>query len=311
MVLVNYLLVCLIFGTTFLAIKLGIEAGAPPLCSAGIRFLVAGLIVITFYAAKNRDILRFLRHKKAIGVGLCSTFVSFAGLYWSEQYIPSGLSAVISALSPMMVFLVQSLNDGKKPSWWQLMGLLSGALGVWLISLPGMTGGVSIRWSAGIAAAAAGSLFYGIGAVISRRFFDEAPACPPFLLNGIQMFYGGAMLLAASFLLESPDWSTVLNPSVSWSILYLMLAGSIGGHGLYFWLVHRTNPVFPSTWVYISPIVALLVGSALLGEHIAPAVAAGTVLVLCGVFMVNREVLLHYFQSRKKQTKSKAVDRSA
>jgi drug/metabolite transporter (DMT)-like permease len=113
------------------------------------------------------------------------------------------------------------------------------------------------------------------------------------------MFHGGAMLLVASFLLESPDWSVMLNPTVSWSILYLMLAGSIGGHGLYYWLVHRTNPVFPSTWVYISPIVALLIGFVLLGEQILSVAAAGTVLVLSACFWSTKRFCSIIFRAEK------------
>lgn len=114
MVILNYILVCIIFGTTFLTIKIGIEAGAPPLFSAGIRFFLAGLILIIIFKLKRKDIMPYLLSKRIVYAGFCLTFMTFATLYWAEQYISSGLAAVLSATGPMMILLLQSKRNKTK-----------------------------------------------------------------------------------------------------------------------------------------------------------------------------------------------------
>ncbi|MGR5881746.1 EamA family transporter [Bacillus cereus] len=89
-------------------------------------------------------------------------------------------------------------------------------------------------------------LFYGIGSIRSKEILSDLSNVSPFLINGIQMFYGGILLLIASIIVEQPNVTVLTSWSVQWPILYLIFIGSIGGHGLYYWLLSQTNPVFPS-----------------------------------------------------------------
>ena len=284
MVIFNYILVCIIFGTTFLTIKIGIEAGAPPLFSAGIRFFLAGIILMILFKLKRKEIMPHIFSKRIMYAGFCLTFMTFASLYWSEQYISSGLAAVLSATGPMMILLIQAKRNREKLQKEQLVALVIALIGVIFVSLPGMHQQVSFIWSIACIVLVIGELFYGIGSIRSKEILSDLSNVSPFLINGIQMFYGGILLLIASIIVEQPNVTVLTSWSVQWPILYLIFIGSIGGHGLYYWLLSKTNPVFPSTWLYVSPLIAIIVGYIILGEPLNPTMGMGACLILIGVF---------------------------
>ncbi|AHX18779.1 MULTISPECIES: DMT family transporter [Bacillus] len=296
MVIFNYILVCIIFGTTFLTIKIGIEAGAPPLFSAGIRFFLAGIILMIIFKLKRKEIMPHIFSKRIMYAGFCLTFMTFASLYWSEQYISSGLAAVLSATGPMMILLIQAKRNREKLQKEQLVALVIALAGVIFVSLPGMHQQVSFIWSIACIVLVIGELFYGIGSIRSKEILSDLSNVSPFLINGIQMFYGGILLLIASIIVEQPNVTVLTSWSVQWPILYLIFIGSIGGHGLYYWLLSKTNPVFPSTWLYVSPLIAIIVGYIILGEPLNPTMGMGACLILIGVFLANRSTLRTYFK---------------
>ncbi|OBW48036.1 DMT family transporter [Bacillus cereus] len=296
MIIFNYILVCIIFGTTFLTIKIGIEAGAPPLFSAGIRFFLAGIILMIIFKLKRKEIMPHIFSKRIMYAGFCLTFMTFASLYWSEQYISSGLAAVLSATGPMMILLIQAKRNREKLQKEQLVALVIALIGVIFVSLPGMHQQVSFIWSIACIVLVIGELFYGIGSISSKEILSDLSNVSPFLINGIQMFYGGILLLIASIIVEQPNVTVLTSWSVQWPILYLIFIGSIGGHGLYYWLLSKTNPVFPSTWLYVSPLIAIIVGYIILGEPLNPTMGMGACLILIGVFLANRSTLRTYFK---------------
>ncbi|MCG3794653.1 EamA family transporter [Bacillus toyonensis] len=296
MAIFNYILVCIIFGTTFLTIKIGIEAGAPPLFSAGIRFLLAGVILMFIFKLKRKEIMPHVFSKRIMYAGFCLTFMTFASLYWAEQYISSGLAAVLSATGPMMILLLQARRNKKQLQKEQFFALIIALIGVVFVSLPGMHQEVSFIWSIACIILVVGELFYGIGSIRSKEILSDLRSVSPFLINGIQMFYGGILLLIVSFIVEQPNVTVLTSWSVQWPILYLIFIGSIGGHGLYYWLLSKTNPVFPSTWLYVSPLIAIIVGYIVLGEPLNPAMGIGACFILIGVFLANRSTLRTYFK---------------
>ncbi|AEA16403.1 MULTISPECIES: DMT family transporter [Bacillus] len=299
MVIFNYILVCIIFGTTFLTIKIGIEAGAPPLFSAGIRFFLAGIILMIIFKLKRKEIMPHIFSKRIMYAGFCLTFMTFASLYWSEQYISSGLAAVLSATGPMMILLIQAKRNREKLQKEQLVALVIALIGVIFVSLPGMHQQVSFIWSIACIVLVIGELFYGIGSIRSKEILSDLSNVSPFLINGIQMFYGGILLLIASIIVEQPNVTVLTSWSVQWPILYLIFIGSIGGHGLYYWLLSKTNPVFPSTWLYVSPLIAIIVGYIVLGEPLNPTMGMGACFILIGVFLANRTTIGAYFKQGK------------
>lgn len=294
MIIINYILICIIFGTTFLAIKFGIESGISPLFSAGVRFTLAGLLVILYFLLKGENIKRFIFSKRIMYIGFCLTFMTFATLYWAEQYITSGLAAVLSATGPMMILLFQLKGNRKGIERKQLIALLMAFTGVIFVCLPGLSQHISYLWVLSCIAVLIGEAFYGFGSIKSKEVLTEYSEVSPFLINAFQMFFGGIFLLLFSFLFEKPDLTVLASWDAQWPILYLVFIGSIGGHGLYSWLLAKTNPVFPSTWLYVSPLIASVLGYLVIDEPIKAIMAIGGILILSGVFIANWSTFMLY-----------------
>lgn len=294
MIIVNYVLICLIFGTTFLAIKFGIKADLSPFFSAGIRFTLAGILVILFFVLKGDKVKAILFSKRMMYIGFCLTFMTFSTLYWAEQYITSGLAAVLSATGPMMILLLQLKQNRKKIERRQLIALMMAFLGVIFVCLPGMSQHVTYLWIVACIAVLIGEIFYGVGSLYSKETLSTFKDISPFLINAIQMFYGGIYLLIFSFIFENPSLKELNSWNAQWPILYLIFVGSIGGHGLYTWLLAKTNPVFPSTWLYVSPLIATILGYFIMDEPIKPIMAIGAIFILLGVFVANWSTFTAY-----------------
>jgi len=285
-----YVLVCLIFGTTFLAIKIGVDAGVPPFIFAGTRFLVAGLLVILFLRITGRKVsLTREELRDAVIVGVTMTTVFFAALYWGEQYISSGLAALLSATAPMMVGMVQWRQGSGKLLGGKLAGLCLGLIGVGAAVFYSLNGGWGSKSIEAVLILLMAEVAYSYGTVRSKKAL--ASGANPYIFNAYQMIFGSAGLIILSALVE-PWQVTGLNTSIVGAWLYLTILGSIVGHGTYYWLVRATNPMFPSTWTYISPIIAQFVGYLWLGEAISVFSFVGLVLVLSGVLLINRDMRL-------------------
>ncbi|OPA73593.1 EamA family transporter [Paenibacillus selenitireducens] len=287
MILINYLIMCLVFGTTFLAIKIGIDAGAPPFFSAGLRFLLAGSILMLYMVVRRKARFSLLLHKEMLLTGAGLTFGVFATLYWAEQYLSSGIAAILSATAPLMILLLQTVIARQRLSLSSLAGCLTGTVGVVLLLLPGLTVTYSRIWVLGCAAVLLGQVFYSAGAVYSRRVVQRFQDTSPIALNAAQMMYGGGMLLVLSLFTEEIHMGAVLAPNAILSLLYLIIAGSMTGHTIFYWLIAKTNPVFPSTWLYISPLIALCLGAVLYDEPVSVLSVVGGITIIIGIVVVN------------------------
>lgn len=291
MIMAAYVSICLIFGTTFLAIKVGVDAGMPPFLSAGLRFFLAGGAMLLWMSLRGRTKFRLLPHKESAAAGALLTFGTFATLYWAEQHVSSGLAAVLSATGPIMILLLQTGSSRQRPPLASLLGCLIGFTGVLLLVLPGLTFGSGLLWMAGCVAVLAGEVCYASGTLYSRRVIQRYAGTSPVALNAAQMFYGGLFTLLLSFFTEEVRPETLLTGSAAGSLLYLVVFGSMIGHTLYYWLLARTNPVFPSTWLYISPPIAVFVGFLVYDEPLTPVMLLGVFTIVAGTVLVNAEGL--------------------
>ncbi|QWU17239.1 Permease of the drug/metabolite transporter (DMT) superfamily [Paenibacillus sophorae] len=291
MIILAYSLVCLIFGTTFLAIKIGVDAGAPPFFSAGLRFFAAGAALLLWMSWKRKASFSLLLRKETALTGLGLTFGTFAALYWAEQYVSSGLAAVLSATGPIMILLLQTFLLRQKASSLSLAGCLIGFTGVLLLVLPSLSLSASPLWLAGCAVILIGEWAYASGTLYTRTVTARLPDVHPIALNAAQMIYGGALMLLLSLFAERPSISFLLSWRASGSFLYLTVIGSMVGHSLYYWLVAKTNPVFPSTWLYISPPIAVGVGIFFYDETVSWMTLLGVITIIGGTMLVNAKAL--------------------
>jgi drug/metabolite transporter (DMT)-like permease len=273
--------VCLIFGTTFVAIKVGINAGFPPLLFAGLRFTLAGLMALAIVLARRQPLPRSAKQYGEIAlVGLAATTVSFAALFWSEQYLTAGMAAILTAAAPMLVLLI---STGGRLSGWQALSIAGGIAGVGLVMAPSIGQGSTMALvAAGVLIAS--ELGHAWGSVRAGAVMKAGIQPLPF--SGLQMLFGGVGLLLASLLLEVRR-APAVSPEGWWALLYLAVAGSLVAWGLYYWLVAKTGPLFPSTWTYVSPVLATIAGAWFLAEEVTVLTFAGVALVLVSVALTD------------------------
>lgn len=305
MIFFQYILMCLIFGTTFLAIKVGIDAGASPFFSAGIRFFLAGVILFLIMAWKRKACISILFRKEMLLTGIGLTFGVFASLYWGEQYVNSGIAAVLSATAPLIILLLQSGISQQKLSALSWTGCFIGLAGVVLLLLPGVTVTFSMLWVGGCLVILLGQIFYAAGTLYSRRVAQQFPDVSPITLNAAQMMYGGAMLLVLSLITEDVHMASMLAPDALLSLIYLIMVGSMMGHSIFYWLVAKTNPIFPSTWLYVSPLIALCLGALLYHEPISFLSLLGGITIVVGIVLINLSSLKQLWGKKRAITPAK------
>ncbi|WP_339259646.1 EamA family transporter [Paenibacillus sp. FSL R5-0713] len=290
MVGIAFTVMCLIFGTTFLAIKIGVEAGMPPFLSAGLRFVIAGALMFAWMRMKGKVSWSLLFRKEMLLTGAGLTFGTFATLYWAEQHVSSGVGAILSATGPLMIMLMQTALLRQKTSARMMVGCLIGFTGVVLVVLPGVSLGAGSLFMWGCIAVLVGEVCYSAGALYSKKVIHQFKEASPVAINAVQMMYGGLLLTLLSAGTESWNMS-VLDwvPAVS-SVIYLTVIGSMVGHSLFYWIMSRTNPLFPATWLYISPPIAVGLGAVVYGEHVSWITWIGVVLVISGLLAMNEKV---------------------
>jgi drug/metabolite transporter (DMT)-like permease len=307
MIILNYFIMCLIFGTTFLAIKVGVDAGLPSFFSAGIRFFIAGVLLYSFMVWKRKVPLTFFLRKEMLISGVCLTFGTFATLYWAEQYVTSGVAAVLSATGPMMILAINAIllkNIGSKIS---VFGCVLGVIGVTFLILPGLSFKMSYLWILGCIVIVIGEVFYASGTIYAKHVIGKFKTISPIALNAAQMLYGGLLLMILSFFTESIEIKDFQSMTSMSSLIYLIVFGSMVGHSLYYWLVSRTNPVFPSTWLYISPVIAVVIGVFFYNEYVSWVTGVGVLTILIGSLLVNLETVQKHLIRKGKLNNSSVI----
>ncbi|AJY76971.1 DMT family transporter [Paenibacillus beijingensis] len=291
MIIFNYLLVCTIFGTTFLAIKIGVDASAPPFFSAGIRFFIAGLLLFVWSVWRKKAAFALLLRKEMLLTGIGLTFGTFSALYFAEQYVSSGIAAVLSATGPLIILILQSVVLRQQSTVTSAIGCIIGFAGVILLLLPTLTVAAGGWQVVGSIAILIGELFYASGALYSKKVIQRYPQSSPIALNATQMMYGGLLLLLLSAFTEHVQMTSLLSTSALGSLLYLIVIGSMIGHSLFYWLISKTNPVFPSTWLYVSPLIALVIGVLFYRETVTWVMALGAATIIAGTILANLDSL--------------------
>lgn len=275
-------LVCLVFSTTWLVIRIGLM-DLPPLGAAGVRYLIASPILFAIARARGLAFPRNTRTwRMLLLLGVTMFTVPFGLIYYAEQTVPSGLTAVLFASHAIFVALLAHFWLKDEPlTPLSVLGVLGGFAGVVLVFWDRMTGHASWLGESAIvltAAIQAGS------AITVRRFARDIPAV---ILSCVGTAVGAVLLLAGSFLFESGrtwQWSS---RSVL-AVLYLAVFGSAVAFTVTIYLLHELGANRVAVTVYITPVLALLWGALFLGESVSRWALAGAFLVVGGVWLTNR-----------------------
>lgn len=292
----------------FLAIKVGIDASTPPFFSAGIRFFIAGLVLFLWMVWKGKARFSLLLQKEMLISGLCLTFGTFAMLYWAEQHVSSGIAAVLSATGPLMMLLIQIIFLRQKVTLRSILGCIVGFIGVVLMLLSSINISTDVWWMLGMGAILIGEIGYASGALYSKRVIQNMPKASPVALNAAQMIYGGVLLIILSIFTEDVQMGSLLNRNALGSLLYLIVIGSMVGHSLFYWLVAKTNPMFPTTWLYVSPMIAMGVGYLFYHEKVSGISMAGMITIIVGTLIANLDSFNQYIRRSKKMQRSSVLE---
>lgn len=283
-VILAYGAIYLIWGSTYLAILFAIET-IPPFLMAGVRFLIAGSILLLWMRVKGAPAPTAQHWKAAWIIGLLLLAVGNGALSWAEQRVPSGIAALIIASIPAMVVLLEFFLSGVRPSWTVAAGLVLGSVGTLVLVDPGRltgSGGVDL---VGTGVLLLGSLSWAYGSLYSR----SAPqASPPLQSTGMQMLSGGVLLLLMGIL--TGELADVSPGQISFlsvlSVAYLVIFGSLIAFSSYIWLLKVSAPARVSTYAFVNPIIALFLGWVFAGEELNARILVASVLTVAAVAMI-------------------------
>lgn len=284
-VMVCFVAIYVIWGSTYLAIRYAVET-IPPLFTAGIRHLCAGSILLGWALAKGQRPTR-AQIRASVVIGFFFFLVGHGSLHWAERVVPSGLASLLIAVEPIFVFLLSSAAARTwKMNWLLLAGILLGLLGVGIL-----VGGTIEAPQHGMALGSimilVGAFSWSVGIIYSRTSHLSGS---PLLLSALSLLAGALMLLAAGTLAgEAHEFAFSEVTRRSWLALgYLILFGSVVAFTAYNWLLEHYSPTLVATHTYVNPIVAVLLGWAYGGETLTLRVVLAAGLVVLAVVLVDR-----------------------
>ena len=284
-VILSFLSIYLIWGSTYLAIRYAVET-IPPLYTAGVRHLTAGTILLAWALARG---LRptWAQIRASVVIGFFFFLVAHGLLHSAERVVPSGLASLLIAVEPIMVFLLSSAAERTwRLNGMLLAGILLGLAGVGMLlrgtglePVPGLTlGSVMILVSA---------FSWSLGIIYSRRSHLSGS---PLLLSALSLLSGAVMLLLTATVVGEAKEFQLSRVSVKSALAlgYLILFGSVIAFTAYNWLMEHYSPTLVATHTYVNPVVAVLLGWAYGGEALTVKVALAATLVVAAVVLVDR-----------------------
>jgi drug/metabolite transporter (DMT)-like permease len=295
-VAVAFGLVYVLWGSTYLAIRIAVEH-LTPLMMGGLRFIAAGLLMLGFRAAcghrigvGRRDLLRLAL------IGFLLLVSSNVVLGWGETYIPTGLAALLVAVIPLWFLILGRLTHStdRLPAR-GLAGIALGVAGVAVLLWPDISGaghaGFGARQLFGSGLVLFASVSWATGSILAKRW--QMPI-DPYAAAGWQMLFGGAISGSLALLFGDLHRSLWVGAARSlWAILYLIIAGSLVGFTAYVWLLKNVPIAKVATYAYVNPIVALLLGCFFHGEKMDGYMLAGSVVVILSVILVTGAKVKH------------------
>jgi drug/metabolite transporter (DMT)-like permease len=287
--LLAFAIIYFVWGSTFLAIRVGVQE-VPPFLLAAMRFLIAGLVLYGWMIAQGEPSPSRRQWQSAVLLAFLIFVLDYGLLFWAEQRVPSGIAAVMMATIPAFMALSEIVILRTQRLTLRLaLALLTGIGGVAVLTIGslnfGNLGGSPID-TRGALALIIGAISWSVASSLSRKL--PLPQSKV-MSSGAQMLAGGVMLtLSAATLGEFQNFHPSTVSVKAWlSLLYLIVAGSIIGFTAYVWLIHHHSPTKVGTYAYVNPVVAVLLGYLLAGESITPRTVLGTVFVLISVLTIT------------------------
>lgn len=282
-----FVAVCLIWGTTYLAIKLALET-IPPFTMGGLRYLTGGVILALILRVRGVR-LPAMRDWSAFAViGLLMLGFGNGGVTYAEQFVPSGLAAVLIATTPFWMTSVEALvGKGEQLGLRKVVGLAVGFSGILVLVWPDLVASAfgGSRYGAGILALQLACIGWALGSSYAKRHSQTTDVLAA---AAMQMLFGGAwMLLAGAVVGELPRLH--FNPTTSAALLYLILAGSVAGYAAYAYALKHLPVSTVSMYAYINPVIAVTLGTVLLGEPFHARMLVAAAIIAAGIAIVRMQ----------------------
>jgi drug/metabolite transporter (DMT)-like permease len=282
-VLLAFAAIYLLWGATFLAIRIAVLE-IPPLFTAGVRFLTAGTLLYVGMRLRGEPAPAAPEWRSIALTALCMFVLTYGALFWAEQYVPSGATAVIEATLPITTMGIEVFLFRQQPfSARMLAAVLLGFGGVAWLLLGRQSQAFAVLPSLAILA---GGVAWSLGAVLTRSMVR--PRSLP-LTAGAQMMVGGAVLLALSQVsgeLQAPPHLTL---RAGLALAYLIVGGSLLGFTAYAWLLSRMPATRVASHAYVNPVVAVALGYLVAGEQVTARLLLASALVVASVFLILSE----------------------
>ena len=285
-VIVAFAIIYLVWGSTFLAIRVGVRE-VPPFLLAGMRFLAAGIVMFAWLRVKGTPSPTLREWGSATMIAVPIFVLDYGGVFWAERRVPSGITAVMMATIPVFMALAEIVILKTRRLTLRLgSALLLGMCGVAVLVSRGVSLGDAPIDMAGAAVLIVAALGWTVGSFMTRKL--PLPAAKA-MSSGAQMLAGGVLLtLISAGVGEFHGFRIQSVSGKAWlALVYLIVAGSIIAYTAYVWLIHRESPTKVGTYAYVNPVVAVILGYLFLGETIGPRTMLGTALVLVIVVVIT------------------------
>ena len=275
-----------VWGSTYLAISYAVET-IPPFLMGGIRFVVSGALLYLWARSRGAPRPTLLHWRNAVIAGGFLLLGGNGAVVWAEQFVPSGLTALLVSILPFWLVIIEWVRPPhKKPSWPVVIGLVLGFIGIIVLVGPSALGGHGDVSSLGALVLILGSLSWAIGSFWSR---DAQLPESGLLTTGMEMLGGGALLLIVGALageISAFDIHRISRASAA-GLIYLITFGSLLGFTSYIWLLDKVSPARLGTYAYVNPIVAVFLGWAIAGERLTVRTAVAATIVICAVALIT------------------------
>ena len=278
--------VYILWGSTYLAIRFAVES-FPPFVMAGTRHLTAGVLLFAWLRARGTPLPERRHWRSAAIIGALLLLGGNGLVSWAEQRVPSGLAALIVASVPIWMAIVQGVQRRRRPSGPVVAGLLLGLGGLVLLVLPGRFGGGGHVDALGAAALLFAALSWVIGSLYSRR--ASLPSST-LLAISMEMICGGVILWVVGLGVGEASrlHAGAITLRSTLSLGYLIVFGSLIGFSAYIWLLKVTTPARVTTYAYVNPVVAVMLGWAFAGEALTLRIGLAAAAIVGAVALIIR-----------------------
>lgn len=285
---VAFAAIYLIWGSTYLGIRVAVHT-IPPFTMAAARFFCAGLLLLIVMRSQKAawPTARQWRDNAVIG-----TFLLLGGnglVGWAEQTVPSGITALVIGVQPVFMVLTEwAWPGGLRPNRMVMVGMALGFIGVTWLAAPWEQGSSQPLNISGLIAILSACAFWAFGSIYSRH---ARPAAAPFMGSAVQMLCGSASLGVAALVRGEFQMLHVsrITPQSWWAFIYLVLIGSLVGYSTFVWLMKHSTPARVSTYAYVNPVVAVILGYFLLDEPISDRTLLGALIIVAAVIIVTTQ----------------------